>query len=76
MHLSIDERGVAMHGDNQIVTSSPNIHVHEILKVSIPNEAILPQVLNRRVLQNVYTVRRKDCLVVVVIPILDTQIGL
>jgi hypothetical protein len=73
--LSIDERAVAMHGDTQIAACSPNIHVDEILKLSILNKTIFQQVLNQRVLQNVYTERWKDCLAHVVIPIFDTQIG-
>jgi len=55
VHLSIDERRVTMHGGNQIVTFWRNIHVHKVLKLSIPDEDPVPQVLKRRVLQNVYT---------------------
>jgi hypothetical protein len=40
VHLSIDESAVTMHGDKQFVAFSPNIHVHEILKLSTVNEAI------------------------------------
>jgi hypothetical protein len=54
VHLSIDERSVTLHGDNQIFTFSPNIHVYKILKLSIPDEVALPQVLKPRVLQNFY----------------------
>ena len=52
--LSIDETGVTMHGDSQIADLWPNIHVRKILKLSIPDEGISPQILKRRVLQSLY----------------------